>query len=362
MIVATVVVVVASAVAASHPVIAYDSVTQSVNVRGLGDAARLLGDQDSASRVLRVYLGDAPTAMLGDYRLSGDVLSFSPRFRFLPGRAYRVLVDLSGITPNSDPLIYRFRTAATAADSITRVTAIYPSANAVPANLLRMYIYFSRPMSRHGVLDHLRLVDGNGRTVEQAFLETEEGLWDREARRLTLFFHPGRIKSGVGLHERLGLALKPGGRYRLIVSKNAEDAEGRRLRADFTKEFRAIEEDRSSPDVHQWKIEAPVANTRGALVVDAEKSLDHVLFQRLLRVESPDGRLVCGTVSLSDKDERWHFVPEQSWQAGEYALRVAGELEDPAGNRPTRLFEEIQAPDGRRREASDVVVKFRPQE
>ena len=96
--------------------------------------------------------------------------------------------------------------------------------------------------------------------------------------------------------------------------------------------------------------------------MDARKPLDHALFERLIHVEDRDGKLVRGTVSLEDKDARWRLVPEQPWRAGEYALRAAGELEDLAGNRPTRLFEEMVAPNGRRADASDAIVKFRVHE
>jgi hypothetical protein len=351
-----------AALTASHPTIAYDAATQTINVRGLGDVAASLQDQGMASRVLQVYLGDMPSAMLGKYQLDGEVLTFTPRFRLLPDRDYRAVLDLRGLIANGDPVVYRFRTPAAPVHQSGFVTAIYPSADIVPANLLRIYIYFSRPMLRHGILDHIRLVDQNDHPVDQAFLETEEGLWDREGRRLTLFFHPGRIKTGVGLHEKMGLALKPGSRYRLIVSKGAEDAEGSPLSADFTKQFRVTVEDRASLDACLWNIQAPDANTRNPLVVDARKPLDHALFERTIHVEDPDGNLVRGSVSLEDNDTRWRFVPEQPWRAGEYALQAAGELEDLAGNRPTRLFEEMATPSGRRTEASGVVVKFRTHE
>jgi hypothetical protein len=39
-------------------------------------------------------------------------------------------------------------------------------------------------------------------------------------------------------------------------------------------------------------------------------------------------------------------------------LRVAGEMEDLAGNRPTRLFEEPANSDGRRAEALESVLTF----
>jgi hypothetical protein len=49
----------------------------------------------------------------------------------------------------------------------------------------------------------------------------------------------------------------------------------------------------------------------------------------------------------------------QDWVAGSYVVRVAAELEDLAGNRLTRLFDEPVKPDGRRAEAREVVLRFR---
>jgi hypothetical protein len=357
----SVIAIIAAALTANRPIITYDAAMQIVSVGRLGVAAHSLDNQKAASRALRVYLGESQTAMLGDYRLAGDVLTFTPRFALLADRGYRVVVDLRAVLSGAKPVVYQFRTRAAPFHAKTHVTAIFPSTQVVPANILRMYIFFSDSMSRQSTLDHIRLVDDSGHPVEQAFLETKEGLWDREGRRLTLFFDPGRIKSGVGLHETLGLALKPGGCYRLIVSKGAVDAEGQQLRGTFIKKFCVVQEDRTLPNVQHWKIRVPLAQTRNALVVDAEKPLDHALFERLVRVEDSHGAPVRGTAAVEDQDTRWRFVPETSWRAGEYAIRVAGELEDLAGNRPTRLFEEIATPNGRRAEASDAVVSFRLQ-
>jgi hypothetical protein len=353
--------IIAAALTANRPIITYDAAAQSVSVRRLGVAAHSLENQRAASRALQVYLGESQTAMLGDYRLAGEVLTFLPRFPLLADRDYRVVVDLSAVVSEAKPIVYQFRTGAAPFHPRTYVTAIFPSTDVVPANLLRMYIFFSGSMSRQNPLDHIRLVDDRGHPVQQAFLETKEGLWDREGRRLTLFFDPGRIKSGVGVHERLGLALQPGGCYRVIVSKDAVDVEGLQLRGDFIKKFCVVPEDHTSPNIDHWKIRVPLAQTRNALVVDVGKPLDHALFERLVRVEDSHGVPVRGTAAVENQDARWLFVPETSWRAGEYSIRVAGALEDLAGNRPTRLFEEIATPNGRRAEASDAVVSFQLQ-
>jgi hypothetical protein len=132
----------------------------------------------------------------------------------------------------------------------------------VPANLLRMYIYFSRPMSRRGIARHIRLLDDGGQPVERAFLEMEDGLWDPEGRRLTLFLHPGRIKRGLAMHGALGLPLRAGRRYRLVVDQKAEDADGMPLAEVYSKQFGVAAEDRRPPAVLRWRLDTPTAGER----------------------------------------------------------------------------------------------------
>jgi hypothetical protein len=343
----------------ANPAIAFDPRSETVSVKGLDSKVlTALADPDAASRALRVYLGDADTAMLGDYEILNVAVRFRPRFPLLAGRNYRVVLDLRELEPESQVVLYNFRTDETPAFPTTRVTAIYPSVDAVPANLLRLYIYFSGPMSRRDLARQVQLIDEHGQSIERAFLETDHGLWDPEGHRLTLFFDPGRIKHGLDLRETMGLALRPGSRYRLIVSKDLRDGEGLPLVADFIKEFRVTPEDDTSPDVHKWTIESPRHGTSEALTVTAEKPLDHVLFARLLRVHDDAGRLVTGHACVEPGDIRWRFTPDQPWRAGEYVLEVDAAVEDLVGNGPTHLFEDAVAPDRPAVDARDVAIRF----
>jgi hypothetical protein len=237
------------------------------------------------------------------------------------------------------------------------VVGIFPSGHVLPANLLRIYVHFSAPMTRHGIGRHVQLLE-EGQPVEHAFLEVEDGLWDPEGRRLTLFFHPGRLKRGLAMRESMGPPLRPGLHYRLMVTRDATDENHQPLAEDFVKEFTAGPEDRTSPDVKKWVIQAPRAGSRDSLVVTAEKPLDHALFVRLLRVEDGRGRRVPGEASVDADETRWRFIPREAWWRGRYSVRVAAELEDVAGNRPTRLFEEPANGSGRRAEAHDVTMAF----
>jgi hypothetical protein len=356
------------------PVLSFDAAAQSVRAAGLERrllaalAARMPAAPGLGS-AFAVYLGDAQVPMLGDYRVESDALRFTPRLPLLPGRAYRAALDLRRLyelggvpsrRPDSPVLRLAFALAAPAPPAArTRVTAVFPSADVVPAHLLRIYVQFSRPMARRGIARHVRLLDDGGDEVPRAFLEMPDGLWDPAGRRLTLFLHPGRIKRGVGLHEALGLPLRPGRRYRLVVAREAEDAAGMQLAEPFVKELRVAAPDRSAPDVHRWRLLAPPPGTRQALTVAADKALDQPVFGRMLRLLDAAGRPVAGRASVEAGEARWRFAPGEPWREGDYVLRVGGELEDLAGNRPTRLFDQPAAPGGRRREARDVEVKLR---
>ncbi len=79
----------------------------------------------------------------------------------------------------------------------TRIEHIYPSTDTLPANTLKLYIYFSAPMRRGEAWQHIRLLDEHGAPVELPFLEIDQELWDTTNTRLTVLFDPGRIKRGL---------------------------------------------------------------------------------------------------------------------------------------------------------------------
>jgi len=331
---------------AAQPTLAFDNSTQTVVASGL--------DGRMLDASLAVYFEDSQIPMLGDYTADRTTLRFKPRFPFMPGRTHRAVLNLAGMPVQR----LSFRIDAPALQPKTRVTQIFPSADVLPANLLRIYVHFSQPMTRRGIARYIRLLDQKGQPVEAAFLEMEDGLWDPEGQRLTLFLHPGRIKRGVALHENMGTPLRAGLRYRLVIAKEAEDEDGVPLVESFSKEFTVSEEDRTSPDVHKWIVTKPHDGAREPLIVKADKPLDAALFARLLRVEKANGQPVPGDSSVEAQQTVWRFVTSEMWKSGVYALRIGAQLEVLAGNRPTRLFDEAAAQNGRRAEAREVSLPF----
>ena len=129
-----------------------------------------------------------------------------------------------------------------AAKAPPRIIKIYPTADVLPANHLRFYIYFDRPM-RGGteLFKHLVILDDKGKEVEEPWLVDE--IWDEENNCLILYIHPGRIKWGVLLRLLLGPVLEPERSYTLVVGEGVLDADGRKLGKEFRKKFKAVAEE-----------------------------------------------------------------------------------------------------------------------
>ena len=79
-------------------------------------------------------------------------------------------------------------------------------------------------MLRGEAWEHLQLLDSNGKVIDLAFLEIDQELWDRDQRRLTVLFDPGRIKRGVLPRDEIGAALEAGKSYTLHMYEGVQHA------------------------------------------------------------------------------------------------------------------------------------------
>ena len=75
-----------------------------------------------------------------------------------------------------------------------RVISVFPNTETVPANLLKWYIEFSRPVNPTKIYDHITLVDASGMEVERAILPLSTPLLSKDGKTLTLWMEPGRQK------------------------------------------------------------------------------------------------------------------------------------------------------------------------
>ncbi len=324
---------------------------RTFEVSGLGEAhlARLraaeLSDAQWAA-LFAVFTEPAQSAglppLFGSWEVEEAALRFRPRFPLVEDLTYHARLDLARLADGaSDPaaVVTASFTLPRGGTPETVVERIYPSGDRLPKNLLKLYLHFSAPMSRGEGYRHVHLFDDTGEEVVGAFLEVEEELWDPELRRFTLFLHPGRIKRGLRPHAELGPALESGRVYRLVVDAAWRDGRGHPLAAGLEKRFTVAPADRTSPDPDTWRLTAPAAGSREALVLDFGEPLDHALAQRLVAVTGAAGEAVAGTVEIADGERRWVFTPEQPWRAGGHRVVVDPRLEDLAGNNLAAVFD-----------------------
>ncbi len=236
--------------------------------------------------------------------------------------------------PGMDAVEATFTPPAAAVGPSTHVVAVYPSTNVLPENQLKLYICFSAPMQRGEVWPKLHLLNENGKPVELPFVELEQELWDRDQKRLTLLFDPGRIKRGVKPNVDMGPVLAEGKRYTLVIDRELKDGRGAPLAETFRRDFSVGPAERHGIDPKQWKITAPKAGTRDPLIVDFGRPLDYALLQDVFQVAG-----VPGTINIGSAETRWSFQPSEPWKAGNHTLVIDMALEDLAGNRIGRPFD-----------------------
>lgn len=295
-------------------------------------------DQDAGERLLQLSLikedGKLGPPMLGRYERSKDALTFVPRFNLEAGKSYRARLLLD---PKGEPLQRDYQVPLKKFDKPAIISAIYPATDEVPANLLKFYIHFSKPM-REGkdIFEHFRLIDDNDKPVEDPWRRTE--LWNVDNTRLTLWIHPGRIKKGVNLREEIGPVLEPRRRYRLVIDEKLLDGDGQPLGKEFSKFFRTTDAISQAIAVNDWKLQAPTKVDQ-SLEVRFPRLLDRALLDRMLVVMDSKGKAVAGKISVSDQEKRWTFQPEKDWAIGDYTLVVDPQLEDLAGNTLLRPFD-----------------------
>jgi len=314
---------------------------QTISIQLDGGAFKVVGLPASALRapaagwqsVFVVYAGagDVPP-LAGSYAVENGALVFRPAFPLAPGPRYRAIFRGAGT-----PVEKTFDGPARTVTPPAHVERVYPSADVLPSNQLRVYIYFSAPMSRGEAGQRIHVLDSNGKPLRGIFLPGQE-LWDPDNRRLTMTFDPGRIKRDLTSNRAMGPPIAEGGHYTLVIDREWPDANGVPMIASFTKPFRGGPAVRQPPDPKTWKITKPLAGSREPLVVGFGRPMNYTLLQRMLKIAGPRGD-VAGTVEVAREESEWRFVPQHAWNAGPYRLLVDTALEDVAGNKIGQPFD-----------------------
>jgi len=281
--------------------------------------------------------GDEPELqpMAGRYEVGPDALTFVPRYPLVPGLDYAMVVHPA----EGEPQRLEFRLPLARSEPTTEVLAIYPSGDRLVRNQLKLYVEFSASMSEGQAASHVRLERADsGTPIEDPFVPEPE-LWDRNRRRLTLLFDPGRLKRGLRPQLEAGYPLQEGVAVRLVVDEGFRDADGNPLREPFERRYEVDGDLRARVDPRDWECRLPAAGTAEPLVVRFDRPLDHALLQHALEVSDDAGRPVLGRSEIGRDERSWTFTPAAPWRAGEYRLAIDPRLEDLAGNSLARLFD-----------------------
>jgi len=270
-------------------------------------------------------------AVLGNFTLKDDLILFESLIPLLPGLSYDILQD--------NKLIGHLQVPFDKDEKGPKIIAIYPEADTVPENLLKIYFHFSKPMLTGHAIDHIYILDAHKDTMRNVFLDLQPELWDTSKTTLTLWLDPGRIKRGLVLNKELGNPLKKSERYQLVVSRQWKDNRGLNLSKIYTKQFTAGARDEQAPDMNNWQLTIPKAGSNAPLIIDTKEPLDHYLLQESIQITTNSGVPIKGTSEVSANDHLWKFTPAEPWKAQTYKVKTNSRLEDLAGNNLNRVFD-----------------------
>ena len=283
----------------------------------------------------------SPHAIIGHYQLEDRRLLFVPEFPLSPSARYHAEFYSRRQTKDSHSSIRISRSIfppqrAKAEPPV--VLGIYPSAEVLPENQLKFYVLFSKPMQQGGIFKRLKLLDRtSGQETPEPFRKVE--LWSPDAKRLTLWLHPGRQKTGVNLNQDIGPVLRSGHRYELVIAREWESADGTPLGQDVIQEFLAGSPLKQRVDEKSWTVQPPVAGTREPLRIVFPNPMDWALLQNCLTVHAPDSRVLDGSIAIESGETVWRFTPAKNWNPGTHRIVVETRLEDLAGNNLKQPFE-----------------------
>jgi hypothetical protein len=284
----------------------------------------------------------------GRYVVGSDGVFFVPRYAFLDGTSYTLLVhrsiaDSAAPTHHFDLEDYEqlaIERELPAGDATTRVIEIFPTAREIPRNQLKLYVQFSAPMSDDQVAGHVQVRRADTlEPLSDVLLPMDPELWDPAGARVTILFDPARIKRGLAPHRERGYPLEVGVPVEVVVDAGFRDADGRDLADVHVRRYDVGADVRARVDTRQWAVTAPKAGSTDSLAVEFDRPLDHALLQHCLGVVDAGGAVVAGRVRVGPGERSWQLDPVVPWLYGPYRLVVDAMLEDLAGNSLARVFD-----------------------
>jgi hypothetical protein len=298
----------------------------------------------------KVTLKGKDSSILGKFASSTDSLVFQPIVPFTYGLTYQLKLKGEVIDEFTIPFPQNTGPA--------EVLNIYPSSSIIPANLLKIHIEFSRAMQEGNSKEFVKVLNKNDEMVEGVFLDLQPELWNDDRTRLTLWLDPGRIKRDLQPNLQKGPPLVVGDNIHIVISKSWKDIHGIGLICDFEKTYQVTRDDREKPQVDQWHLKCPKANSLNSLIVEFNNTIDFELANSALHIMKDD-QIIAGEISLANNETSWIFSPVHPWSAGNYVLIAEYRLEDLAGNNLNRLFDrDLRSVDDEQIENEHYQIQF----
>lgn len=290
-------------------------------------------ESDNVINDFKIFLkGDSITSVLGEIKSSGNIHHFTPIIPFKAAQTYEIR---QGGRYKASFKVKNLKSLDT-----PELITIFPTKDTVPENLLKMYFIFSSPMQKVGNASNFISVFNETEQKEvELFLNLEKDLWNKDHTRLTLWLDPGRIKTGLIPNKLKGLPLKQGHSYTITVSGKWRTAKGIPLPKNYTKRIVVGKRDNQMPNILNWELSDPAANSKEALNIKFDKSMDAILAQESLRILYRGEILVEGAYVLGKREESILFRPVYAWNKGVYEIISQSIIEDLSGNNMKRLFD-----------------------
>jgi hypothetical protein len=183
------------------------------------------------------------------------------------------------------------------------------------------------------------VLDEENMPVEEVFLDLQPDLWNEDQTQITLWLDPGRIKQDLIPNLNLGMPIKEGKSYTIIISNKWKSANGVSLPKDYIKKLVVRSKDLGITSIESWRIIVPAKGTRKQLIVEFNEVLDYILLNECISILDIKGKEIEGVIEVGDKEKAISFYPKYAWLTGEYIIKVLTELEDLAGNNLNRPFD-----------------------
>ena len=287
--------------------------------------------------IYKVYVGDTiPSvnsgipSILGKLSLDGNRLVFKPIFPFRSNTPYNVVFK--------GEKAYSFEISELDLPQPELIN-ISPSSKVIPANQLKIYLFFSAPMREGFAYKYVKIKDESGEYIENPFVQLQPELWDETHTRLTLWLDPGRIKRGLASNEKYGEILKPNQKITIEVNQAWHQINGSSLKKAVSKAYRVGEHDWHSPIPSEWDFRPPTTGNQAPVFIEFGESMDRALLIRCFSVLDENDYEIAGTKLFLSEEKGWSFIPNENWKPGNYRVKIDAFLEDLAGNNLNRPFD-----------------------